>query len=253
MASQPFNSAVPMKRLWAAAFIALALVGLEVPSQAKSKPLAIAPGGADSAVILIVPRLSIRYMIGMSRYDPVERQLGGGAFAGGPYDTEVDRLRPGQSEWLIVVRKLKPGTYVFRDVTQQRTWGVCYHAASYQFTLEPGQILYLGEFDGRREVAQVQRRAVEGGQTVSTGKIYHYFEDVPPPPLRPNDEVGLKQAREYVAKALPGVTSPVERASMAPATFGTGSDLFGTQRLCGGWHKKKAGPPSPAPRAQSKG
>lgn len=254
MASQSFNPAVPVRRDWGAAFRALrrllaagcVLLAAEAPSQGKAKPFVIAPGGPDSAVIFIVPRLSVRYMIGMSRYDPVNRQLGGGSYAGGPADTEIDRLRPGQTEWLINVRKLKPGTYVFRDVTQQRTWGICYHAASYQFRLEPGQVLFLGEFDGRREIAELQRRAVASGQTVSDGRLYHYFDDVPPPPIDPGSERSLQQARDYVASALPQVTSPVERAKLEPATFGTGSDLFGTERICGGWHKKKGKAPAPS-------
>jgi len=236
-----------MRAAWPIA--ALAAIAVAAPSAAKPKPLVIAPGGPDAAVVLLVPRLSTRYMIGLSAYDPVGRQLKGESVAGGWADTEIDRAKPDQSGWVVYIRKLKPGTYVFRDVTQQRTWGICFHAASYQFRLQPGQILYLGEFDGRAAVADLQRRAVASGQTVSTGgTLYHYFDDVPPPPLVQGSERNFAEVREQVAKTEPLATSPVERAQLSPAQFGTGSDLFGTQRLCGGWHKKKAKPPSPETR-----
>ncbi|HEX8512835.1 MAG TPA: hypothetical protein VF688_06990 [Allosphingosinicella sp.] len=224
-----------------AGLLAAALLS-PAPVAAKPKPLAITPASPDAAVILRVPRVDILYNIGIRSYDPAERRLAPGPT--GPAWVNVI-IRPGEPRDAFVVNKVKPGTYVFTDVIQQTRWATCFHKASYQFSIKPGQVLYLGEFDGVSALREVQRQAVARGHlSVSSYTFHNYFDDVPPPPLTPGDERSLAGARSFIAAEHPRTTSPVNRAQLSPAIFGTGRNPIGTKRMCSGWRSKKAEVPT---------
>ena len=225
--------------LAAAAF----LLGAAAPAEKKSSGPAITPSSAEGAIILRAPRLPIEYVIGISAYDPVARQLKSGTFSGGWADIEVKRMKPEREAVEYFIRKVKPGSYVFRDVSQQTAWANCFHAQTFQFEVKAGEVLYLGAFDGPAAVLQLQANVVRSGRlSVQQGNVAHYFDGVPAPPLLPADEAAVAQAQAEVKAELPAMTSPVRAAKISPATFGTGKDLFGLQRVCGGWHKKKGKP-----------
>lgn len=223
-------------------FLAAGALLSAAPLAAKPKPLAITPAGPDAAVILRVPRVEVLYNIGIRSYDPVERRLAPGPM--GPAWINVI-IRPGEPRDAFVINKVKPGTYVFTDVMQQTRWATCFHKDSYQFSIKPGQILYLGEFDGVSALREVQRQAVARGHlAVSNYTFHNYFDDVPPPPLNPGDERSLAEAQSFFVAEHPRTTSRVTRAELSPAIFGTGRNPIGTKRMCSGWRSKKAEAPA---------
>jgi hypothetical protein len=227
----------------ASLLIAALLLTAAAPADKKPKGMVITPASAEGAIILRAPRMPIEYVIGISAYDPVERQLKSGTFSGGWADVEVKRMKEGRNASDYFVRKVKPGSYVFRAISQQSAWANCYHAKTFQFEVKPGEVLYLGAFDGATALMQLQENIVRSGRlSVQSGNVAHYFDDIPAPPLERADDAALAAAQAKLRADMPTITSPLRAAAIKPATFGTGRDLFGLQRICGGWHKKKGKP-----------
>ena len=113
--------------------------------------------------------------------------------------------------------------------------------------MRPGEVVYLGEIDARSHVAELERLAVMTGRTsVRSGNVAHFFDGVSPPAFKPVDEAGLTAATAMVRARMPRTTVAPRAAEFAPARFGTGRDLFGTSRLCGGYYAGRARPEAEA-------
>ncbi|TRW15123.1 hypothetical protein [Glacieibacterium frigidum] len=218
-----------------------ALVALLIATSALAAPkpskIAITPASADAAVLVRAPRLPVTYTLGISRFDPVAQNLLTGTFSGGWVNMVIDGGAPGQS---YVLRKLKPGTYVVRDVSQQEYWAVCFGDATRQFSVGPGQLLFLGDFDGATPIAELHAnvRANPGHGSAKQDTIHHYLDKVTPPRLAEPDAVALAEAAAWLKAESPGTTVTPVAATLTPTKFGTGVTLFG-QRACGGYFKKK--------------
>lgn len=219
---------------------------IATPALAEPKPakIAITPGSTEAAVLVRAPRLSVTYTLGISRFDPVAQNLLTGSFSGGWVNVLVDGGVPGHS---YVLRKVKPGTYVIRDVSQQHYWAVCFGDATRQFSIAPGQLLFLGDFDGATAIAELHAnvRSNPGHGRAQQGTIHHYLDNVTPPRLTEPDAMALAAAAAWLKAESPGTTAAPVAATLTPAKFGTGVTLFG-QRACGGYFKKKVAE-APAP------
>ena len=215
-----------------------ALLATAASAAASDKPakVAVTPESKDAAVIVHAPVMSVPYVIGFSKFDPVQSSLQSNSFGGwANIDVRGDRSTDG-----YLVRRIKPGTYVLRDVSQQSAWGVCFHERTVQFDVKPGQVLYLGQFDGVTAVTELQRNAVTHGDMTARGSDVHlYFDGITPPTFTPVDPAELDRVKAFMASAMPKTSVAPQAVAFRPATFGTGRDLFGMQRICGGYYKKK--------------
>lgn len=225
---------------------ALVALLIATPALAAPKPskIAITPDSTDAAVLVRAPRLPVTYTLGISRFDPVAQNLLTGSFSGGWVNMEVAGGGPGQA---YVLRRLKPGTYVLRDVSQQQYWAVCFGDATRQFSVGPGRLLYLGDFDGPTAIAELHAnvRANPGHGRAKQGTIHHYLDNVTPPRLTEPDAAALAEAAAWLKAESPATTVAPVVATLTPAKFGTGVTLIG-QRACGGYFKKKVAE-APAP------
>jgi hypothetical protein len=71
---------------------------------------------------------------------------------------------------------------------------------------------------------------------------------VTPPTLAPIDEAQLAAVAAMVKTRMPKTTAAPRAVQFAPARFGTGHDLFGMRRICGGYYQGKAkGTPAQPP------
>lgn len=226
------------------AALCLVLAGTAGAAGATQDPgkIAITPASPRAAIIIkaanlpVPPTYKTSYRIGLQVYDPAARTMRGGPFGG----SETIAAKPKSFVDGYLVIDLKPGTYAFRDLSRQDFWALCFNDASLQFTVRPGEVVYLGELDVVKHVAELQRLATETGQLSTRGQPVHFFDGVSPPAFAPVDAAGLAAAAAMVRLRMPGTTVSPSAVRFTPARFGTGSDLFGLQRICGGYHQKRA-------------
>lgn len=225
-------------------FFLLLAVLVAVPVAAKEAgQIAITPQSANAAIILkaellpIPPSYRTSYRIGLQTYDPAAQRMMGGPFGG----QATFAARRGAFVDGYMVLEVRPGTYAFRDLSRQDFWALCFNDGSLQFTVRPGEVVYLGEIDARLHVAELERMAVLAGRTSTRGnQAVHFFDGVTPPAIAPVDEAGLAAVAAMVRARMPRTTVAPRAAAFAPARFGTGSDLFGLSRICGGYHQRRA-------------
>ena len=231
--------------------LALLLVMLIVAPAAARDPdgIAITPESERAAIILKAellptpPSYRTSYRIGLQKYDPAEQRLTGGPY-GGNYIFQARRSRFVDGYMILEV---EPGTYAFRDLSRQDLWALCFNDGSLQFTVRPGEVVYLGEIDARSHVAELERLAVMTGRiSARSGEPVHFFDGVSPPAVKPIDEAALVAVTAMVRSRMPRTTVTPRAATYSPARFGTGRDLFGINRICGGYWQGRARPESEA-------
>jgi len=214
------------------------------PAAAKNvADLAIAPGSTEALIIFKAPDIprppgyKTSWRMGLQSYDPTEQKLQAGPFGGA--ETLAGRPKSFVDGYLVEV--VKPGTYVFRDFSRQDYWSLCFNGNSLRFTVGPGEVVYLGEFDAAKHVMELQSLAVSTGRVVArSGDPVQFFDTVSPPAFAPVDEAGLAAAAAMMKARMPKTTVVPRPPRFAPARFGTGKDLFGLKRICGGYYSKKA-------------
>jgi hypothetical protein len=225
-------------------FAAALLLAAAAPAAAKDvADFEVTPGSTDALIVFKAPDIprppgyKTSWRMGVQSYDPAEQKLQGAPFGG----METLAGRPKSFVDGYLVEMVKPGTYVFRDFSRQDLWSLCFNGGSLQFTIKPGEVLYLGEFDAAKHVLELERLSIMTGRvTARSGNPVQFFDTVSPPAFAPVDEAALAAAAAMVRARMPKTTVAPKAAVFAPARFGTGRDLFGTQRLCGGYYTKKA-------------
>lgn len=230
----------------ALALIMLAALGTASPALAKKpEQIAITPDSPKAAIIIkaellpVPPGYKTSYRIGLQRYDYATQSMKGGPYAGAP----TFAAKPGSFVDGYLVLEVDPGTYAFRDLSRQDLWAVCFNEGSLFFTVKPGEIVYLGEMDVRLHVSELERLAVTSGRTSSrNSEPVHFFDTVTPPAFAPVDSAGLEAAAAMVRTRMPASTVAPKTVAFGKARFGTGHDLFGLKRICGGYYQGKAKP-----------
>ena len=209
------------------AFIVAALTALLAACATNPATIAISPQSEKALLIMEVGASPIDFQLGLA-----------------PYDAEAGAIHGWTQLWVpqssvkrYFVRELQPGRYAFMYLAQQEQWAVCFHADTQAFDVRPGEVIYLGAFDPRPHLLQLQGLAVSSGRTYAQGStLIHFFDNITPPALLPPQEEDLARVQTYLSQTSPLVTAPIRRAEYQPAAFGTGRDLFGLERVCGGYY-----------------
>ena len=227
---------------------AVAAGGLSTTALAEQKAdkIAVTPGSDRAAIVFRAPDLPkpmgsyiSSYKIGFKKYDAANEALQGGPYAG----SVLMSARPSLFAHGYLVSDLKPGTYVVTEISRQDSWALCFHDSSVQFTVRPGEVLYLGDLDATFHIAELQRKAMSSGKMrLRQGSLAHFFDDVTPPRFTPGTVADLPAVAAMMKSAMPRTTVAPQLAQFQPARFGTGRDLFGLSRICGGYWSGKAKP-----------
>ncbi len=207
--------------------------------------IAITPDSPKAAIIIkaeslpVPPGYQTSYRIGLQRYDYVRQSMTGGPYTG----SATFQAKPKSFVDGYLILEVDPGTYAFRDLSRQDFWAVCFNADSLFFTVKPGEIVYLGEMDVRLHVRELERLAVTSGRTRSrNNEPIHFFDTVTPPTFAPVDAAGLEAVAAMVRARMPLSTVAPKTVAFGKAKFGTGHDLFGLSRICGGYYQGRAKP-----------
>jgi hypothetical protein len=228
-----------------AALLTAATASVALAEQRAAK-IAITSSSENAAIIFKAPDLPkpmgsyiSAYKVGFKKYDAVGRALQGGPFAG----TVLISARPSLFVQGYLVSDLKPGTYVITDLSRQDRWALCFYDNSLQFTVNAGQVLYLGDFDAAFHVLELERMAITSGRTsLRGGSLAHFFDKITPPRFKLGTADDLAAVAAMMKSAMPQTTVAPQLVQFQPARFGTGHDLFGTGRICGGYYTGKAKP-----------
>ena len=229
-----------MHRNVCALVLALAICGIVLPAGAEAaKPdtLALTPD-AQTALVVIktaswkpAPNMKSAFKLVLSAYDPAAQKIVGGPYSG---SVLIEARERNFAEGYLLA-PIKPGRWVVQSYSQQDLWALCFNAASLQFDVKPGEVVYLGDFDALAHRRQLIERTVRTGKTSLRGVAFADFFDLPDSPrFAPVDGGQLDAVREMLGRQAPLVTAPVRAVEFAPAQFGTGSTLF-AERKCGGY------------------
>jgi hypothetical protein len=243
-----------MNRNSLSALAVFALASSPVVAGQKAEKIAITAAAPKAALIIKAEDIPISYpyqtgfRLGLQIYDPDLQTMKGGPFGGSATFEGKTKLFYGG----YLVMDVKPGTYVFRDLSRQDRWALCFHNSSLQFTVQPGEVIFLGEFNSGQHVRELEEMAIMTGRVVSTNsEAVHFFDGITAPMLSPVDDLSLNAVGEMMKKYMPNTTVAAKPANFSPARFGTGSDLFGLNRVCGGYFTKKAKPAVAPPKENS--
>jgi hypothetical protein len=205
---------------------------------AKTPDKQVLDASSETALVVIktdwwqpAPSMHSAFKLLLSTYDPAERKLLGKPFGG---SVLIESKKKNFADGYLVA-SIKPGRWVFQSYSQQDKWALCFNAASWQFEVKSGEVVYLGEFDARSHREQLTEQAIASGKASIRGNDFADFFDLPDGPhLKAIDEAQLTAVREMLARRAPLVSAPVRAADYSPAIFGTGSTLF-AERRCGGY------------------
>lgn len=215
-----------------------------VPASANyAAKIAVNSTSKDALIIIKTPSLppaptfKTAYRLGLSVYDPINQEIRGGPWGGkATFQAQPKKFVDG-----YLMLTVKPGIWVYKDFSQQDFWALCFQDSSLQFDVKAGEVVYLGAFDALAHARDLQITAIQTGRT-STKGFEHFFDNIAAPRLAPISDDDLTNVRAVLAANAPKTTAPVRAAVYRPARFGTGSDLFGLSRICGGYHTGKAKP-----------
>jgi hypothetical protein len=225
--------------LWMAAAV-LACSG-PVSAGQRADKIAITPQSAKGAIIIKAPALkpppsfASAYKLSIMGYDPNSGVMKGSWLGGAVLLEAKPKLNYGG----YLVADIDPGTYVIGDFSHQDYWALCFNGGSKSFTIKAGEVLYLGELNAEAHLAELMDRTLKSGRvSVRAGNVVHFFDTVTPPMLAPVDDDQLQSLAATMKTIMPATSVAPKAAMLTDAKFGTGSDLFGLQRVCGGYFRK---------------
>ncbi|HYW14770.1 MAG TPA: hypothetical protein VE891_01270 [Allosphingosinicella sp.] len=197
MATRNFDATLLAK--FAAILIAAFACGpaaLATPDPGKLK---VDPASKQGVILFRAPVLSTTYNIDLRREN-------GGGWSG--FEPVFIHAGPRTGmRWIAI--KAKPGRWALTSLGQQLRWNICYWKDVPTFEVRPGQITFVGEWDGETALQRLSAMAVRGGQTVSTGQYFWYWNDDNRPPLSGGADPSLRrEAEAFVRSGMPGARLP---------------------------------------------
>jgi len=197
------------------------------------KTIAITPQSPKALVVVQLEPSPIGASLLLASYD-VER----GIITATPFGGATSIGIPQSNARTYAISVVDPGKYVFAYVAQQIYWETCFHEHTSAFDVKPGEVVYLGVFDARPHLLQLNALVLRSGMT-STRDPVPFFDGILPPRIAEPKETDLPAVGAYLAATSPLVTSQARIATYTPARFGTGRDAFGIQKLCTGYYSEE--------------
>lgn len=179
---------------------------------------------SDKGVVLIrVPAEPFTYALQFSKN-------GNSGFLSRVYLMKVE---PTGSGYTYIARTLSPGRYRLDNVWQQAAWTVCLEQGTFEFTVKPGKIAYLGTFEVEGVLREIQSQAIQRDRTEMRGTDYmqgqaSVSEDV----VTGRNPEGLAAARSFADTHMNGSGELVELADLGGTQFKT-SEFGKAIKICG--------------------
>lgn len=198
-----------------ACIAALLVASPAAPLSAQKRPdkIKLTAESKDGAVLVRVPVDRFSYALQFSRN-------GNSGFMSRVYIMKVDEApAPG---YAYIARTLSPGRYRLDSMWQQARWSACLEQGTFEFTVRPGEIAYLGTVRADRVLETIQGQASSAGQTAQGGFSYFQSHDrTSGPPIEGRDDDGLRAARDFAQTRMNGTASLVRLADVSDTKFVT--------------------------------
>jgi hypothetical protein len=207
---------------------ACAAVPKDIAMDASSRQGLVLIEVADS----FAPRPYPQFSVSIAEYSPTMGRLAATSFGGWASVNSANTA--GGKTWLV--GRAAPGTYVISALTHQSTWHTCFNEGTRMFEVEPGKVHYLGRIDPNPALLSMALEL----PSYSMNSQHHFAMDKKLVFTAPADLPNWRaDAEQYLRTAFPGVTGAVTDVASTEATFNTGRDAFGLQRVCGGYYAKR--------------
>jgi len=204
---------------------ALAMLCIPATGSAQKRPEAIrlSPKSDQGAVLIRVPIQPFTYALQFSKN-------GKSGFLSRVYIMKIDAAAPG---YRYIARTLSPGRYRLDNVWQQGAWTACMEQGTFEFTIEPGKIAYLGTFEVDGVLREIQSQAVERGKTVVYGTDYMQGQaKISDEMVTGRDPADLAEARRFADSSMNGSGALVALADVGGTSFKT-SGFNKSIKICG--------------------
>ncbi len=213
-----------VRTLAAAAALLITLPGTSLSAQKRPDKIKLTAASKDGAVLVRVPVDRFPYALQFSKN-------GNSGFMSRVYIMKVDEAAaPG---YAYIARTLAPGRYRLDSMWQQARWSACLEQGTFEFTVRPGEIAYLGTVRTDRVLEAIQGQATGAGQATQSGSSYFQSHDhTAGPPIEGRDEDGLRAARDFAQTGMNGTASLVRLADVSDARFAT-SAAGKAIKICG--------------------
>ncbi|QAY78489.1 hypothetical protein [Sphingosinicella sp. BN140058] len=209
------------KGLRLALVLAVAVVPTSSMAQKSPEKIKLTAESKDGAVLIRVPLQPFDYALQLSKN-------GNSGFL-----SRVYMMKIGSSPvrgYRYIARTLAPGRYRLDSMWQQGRWSVCLEKGTFEFTIAPGRIAFLGTLDAEQVLESLQAQAQFKGEETQAGGSYFQSHDATPAPVvqgRADEDLdAARQANMNRSGAL------VELAELDDAAFGT-SSLGKAIKICG--------------------
>jgi hypothetical protein len=204
---------------------ALAIFALPGVAEAQKQPekIELSPKSDKGAVLIRVPTQPFPYALQFSKN-------GKSGFLSRVYIMKVD---PAPRGYVYIARTLSPGRYRLDNVWQQGAWTACMEQGTFEFTIAPGKIAYLGTFEVEGVLREIQSQAIEQGRTEVRGTDYMQGQArVSEEMVSGRDATDLAAARSFAESTMNSSGELVELADVSGTSFKTSG--FGKAiKICG--------------------
>lgn len=204
---------------------ALAALSLPVSGVAQKRPeeIKLSPKSDKGAVLIRVPTEPFTYALQFSKN-------GKSGFLSRVYVMKIESAPPG---YVYIARTLAPGRYRLDNVWQQGAWTACMEQGTFEFTIKPGKIAYLGTFEVEGVLREIQSQAVAQGKTVVRGADYMQGQaKVTDDMVTSRDATDLAEAQRFAESSMNSSGELVELADVSGVSFKTSG--FGKAiKICG--------------------
>jgi hypothetical protein len=191
--------------------------------QKRPEAIRLSPKSDQGAVLIRVPIQPFTYALQFSKN-------GKSGFLSRVYIMKIDAAAPG---YRYIARTLSPGRYRLDNVWQQGAWTACMEQGTFEFTIEPGKIAYLGTFEVDGVLREIQSQAVERGKTVVYGTDYMQGQaKISDEMVTGRDPADLAEARRFADSSMNGSGALVALADVGGTSFKT-SGFNKSIKICG--------------------
>jgi hypothetical protein len=204
---------------------AAAMLSISVPAVAQKRPEAIKLSATSDkgAVLIRVPTKPFSYALQFSKD-------GKSGFMSRVY---IMKVEPAAAGYTYIARTLAPGRYRLDNVWQQGAWTACLEQGTFEFSVAPGKIAYVGTFEVDGVLREIQSQAIERDKTVVRGTDYMQGQaKLSDDMVTGRDTAGVEDARRFAQASMNGSGDLVTLAEVSGASFTTSG--FGKAiKVCG--------------------
>jgi hypothetical protein len=178
----------------------------------------------DALILIRVEATDVPSLLHITEYDEKNRTLAHGT----PSRNNMVPIGPSDTP-RYMAKRMAPGSYAYSVLYHQTGWGACFQDDTRKFTVNAGEVVFLGDFQPAANFAQIEQLAVaHGDRTVSGPDPIIYYDHIIPPQITTPTATSADfiAAQSYEAASMPWLHGRLRPVVYQTATFQPGHDLI---------------------------